>query len=325
MIDITPLKRMRCPRCTAPLRQNDTVFSCERGHLIRWRDGYLDATDPLPNAAADRTVQSFGYEWTTFDVINPEDQRFWQTYFADLPLDRLRGRSGLDAGCGKGRYSYFTAAHVETLVALDASDAVVVAARNLAGLRNTVVVKADLRDAPFLDETFGFISCLGVLHHLSDPIVGFRELVRLLMPGGILLIYVYSRPRTWGVRAATLAAARALRRATVRWPYPLLRAMCAAVACLLYVGFVLPGMAGDRLGIRHLYQLPLSGYRLKPLRSLWLDTFDRLSAPIERRFLWEEVQGWFDDAGLQVEHVRDEAGLFILATKPERPDRAGHL
>lgn len=33
--------------------------------------------------------------------------------------------------------------------------------------------------------------------------------------------------------------------------------------------------------------LPLGIYRNQPVRSLWLDTFDRLSAPLENRYGWE--------------------------------------
>ncbi len=57
-------------------------------------------------------------------------------------------------------------------------------------------------------------------------------------------------------------------------------------------------------------------YWHQPLRSLWLDTFDRLSAPIETRCVWDEVRPWFDDAGLRVESVSERGGLTIVARKP---------
>ena len=91
---------------------------------------------------------------------------------------------GLDAGCGKGRYTRFLAEHLGALVALDGSSAVEAAARNLAGFPSVLVVRSDLRQAPFAAGSFDFISSLGVLHHLDDPRAGFDRLVGIPGPGG---------------------------------------------------------------------------------------------------------------------------------------------
>ena len=247
--------------------------------------------------------------------MQPEDGGFWHNYFKDVPLAELAGKVGLDAGCGKGRYTRFTAAYLGSLVALDGSDAVEAAVRNLADLDNVVVVRSDLRRPPFASESFGFISCLGVLHHLPDPEAGFRALVGLLAEGGLLLLYIYSRPEQTGVRSFGLEVASRLRKASVAIPHPVLRRLSAPVAAALYVGVVLPGDLGARLGISRLAGLPLHTYRRKPLRSLWLDTFDRLSAPLERRYVWSELEPWFAAAGMKVETVREDAGLYIVARK----------
>src|SRR5205085_3102082 len=110
---------------------------------------------------------------------------YWRWYLRDVPLEDLRGRMGLDAGCGKGRYTLYSAHYLEELVALDGSGAVEAAARNLASCGNVTVVKSDLRDPPFAEGSFGFVSCLGVLHHLPDPRAGLGVLARLLEPNGL--------------------------------------------------------------------------------------------------------------------------------------------
>ncbi len=279
-------------------------------------EGYVDARSEAPSALAQKTFQSFGYEWTRFHQVHPEDEDYWRWYFADVDLSQLEGRVGLDAGCGKGRYSLFTGNHLAALAALDGSDAVQAAAANLAGAANTVVIRSDLCHAPFAPESFGFVSCLGVLHHLEDPEGGFRALVGLLEPGAIFLVYLYSRPSGWGPRAMGLRVATVLRRMTTRMPAPLVRLLALPLAALLWVTVVVPGsVLGGRPG-NSFRRLPLATYQGKPLRSLWLDTFDRLTAPIERRYLWEDLRGWYDRAGLVVDAVRDEAGLFILAHRP---------
>jgi hypothetical protein len=53
-----------------------------------------------------------------------------------------------------------------------------------------------------------------------------------------------------------------------------------------------------------------------PIRSLWLDTFDRLSAPIEHRYVWEDLRPWYAHRGLVVDAMREESGLFVLAHRP---------
>lgn len=315
------LECLRCPVCGRGVVPGDGDVRCPAGHSMPTTDGYVDASSPPSDPDVARTLASFGYEWTTFDAVQPEDEQFWEVYFRHVPLDRLRGRVALDAGCGKGRFTYFTARHVTGIVALDGSAAVEAAARNLAAHDNVVVVKSDVRSMPFADRSFGFVSCLGVLHHLPDPEAGFAELVRLLSPDGYLLVYVYSRPASPGLRAAGLRAARIMRRVTVRTPHWALRSASAVVAGLLWAVLVLPGRVRRSRG--RTPSLPLAAYRSKPFRSLWLDTFDRLSAPLEARYLWEEIAGWFSAAGLEVLHARDEAGWFVVAHRPEEAPPGG--
>ena len=288
---------------------------CQFGHLTPTSNGIVHVRPTEADELTRQTLESFGYEWTTFSRVESEDEAFWETYFRDVPLDQLKNAVALDAGCGKGRYSYFLAPHVRALAALDASAAIESAATNLAAQPNVTLFHCDLREVPFADQSFDFVCCLGVLHHLSDPRAGFRSLVRVLAPGGRLLIYVYSRPDCSGARAYGLAAASYLRRLTPRLPHRMLRTACAPVAAALYASLVAPGVVGEWLHVKRLAGLPLANYRHQPLRSLWLDTFDRLSAPVEHRYVWSEIESWFHAEGLQVQAVREEAGLYVLAQR----------
>ncbi|HXQ43914.1 MAG TPA: class I SAM-dependent methyltransferase [Acidimicrobiales bacterium] len=317
---IAPLiERFRCPRCAQPVDTDDggRTLACPSGHRYGFPQGYLDVSvEQSTNAITEQTFASFGYEWNAFDEIRDEDVRFGEIYFRDLDLASLDGKVGMDAGCGKGRFTRFLAPHLDALVALDGSSAVEAAVRNLGEFPNVMVVKSDLRAAPFAPESFDFISCLGVLHHLDDPHAGFEQLVRYLAPGGTLLAYIYSRPDTFGARKAALSASAALRRLTLRLPHRTLKAVSPVVAAGLYAAFVGPGRLADKRGIERLSNLPMRTYRDKPFRSLVLDTFDRLSAPVEHRYIWSELEWWFTEAGLTVDAARDEAGWFIVAHRP---------
>lgn len=311
-------QRLRCPRCNDPVtvRSDTRDIVCDRGHRFAVTDSYLDFSQEAPDETTGRTYASFGYEWNTFDDVRSEDEISADVYFKDVDLEGLKGKIGLDAGCGKGRFTRFVAEHIEALVALDGSSAVEAAARNLKQFDGVTVVKSDLRDAPFAEESFDFVSSLGVLHHLADPEEGFRRLVRLLAPGGSILLYLYSRPSTPGVRSAALAMATALRKVTVRLPHRVLKALSGPIAACLYVAFVVPGRWGARHGVRALADLPMDLYRDKPLRGLVLDTFDRLSAPVEFRYVWSDLEPWYTRAGLVVDAARDDTGWFVLAHRP---------
>jgi SAM-dependent methyltransferase len=323
------LARLRCPVCGAAVVRDGSGVRCTGGHAIVALDGYLDASGDTAgqSSASDataRTFASFGYEWTTFSESRDEDEHYADHYLRDLDIGRLNGSIGLDAGCGRARYTRFLAPHLDAVVALDGSDAVVSAARNLSEATNAVVVRADLRRAPFADGSFGFIASFGVLHHLEDPRAGFDRLVRLLAPGGVFSLYLYSRPGGVGARGPGgagargfgLAAAAALRRLTVRLPHRTLRSLSTPIAALLFVTVVAAGRMGDALGVRRLSALPMGTYRDKPFRSLVLDTFDRLSAPIEFRFTWADLAPWFAESGLVVDSARDDSGWFIVAHRP---------
>ncbi len=309
---------LRCPTCGHHLADADEgSLGCDNGHRFCWRDGYVDFShEAASEGSTERTFASFGYEWNAFDEVRGEDQQFAEIYFRDLDLAALRGKVGLDAGCGKGRFTRILAAHLDAEVALDGSSAVEAAGRNLADRDNVLVVKSDLRNAPFAPGGFDFISSLGVLHHLDDPFEGFKRLVGLLAPKGQILLYLYSRPATPGVRSIALQAATLARRVTVRMSHPMLKRVSTPVAGCLYGALVLPGRWGQKHQVAGLTRLPMDTYRDKPFRSLVLDTFDRLSAPVEHRYVWSELAPWFERTGLEVDAARDETGWFVVAHRP---------
>jgi SAM-dependent methyltransferase len=309
------MERFRCPACDQGLEHlGDGGLGCPNHHRYAARSGFFDFSREIASeGSTERTFASFGYEWNAFDEVRDEDEQFAEIYFRDLDLRGLRGKVGLDAGCGKGRFTRVLASYLAAEVALDGSSAVEAAARNLADLPNVTVVKSDLRTAPFEPESFDFISSLGVLHHLDDPFGGFKNLVTYLAPKGQVLLYLYSRPPTFGARAAALAVASAVRSVTVRMPHAMLKRLSTPIAGLLYLGLVLPGRWGQERDIAAMARLPMDTYRDKPFRSLVLDTFDRLSAPVEHRYIWKELESWFSDTGLVVDAARDETGWFVLA------------
>lgn len=48
--------------------------------------------------------------------------------------------------------------------------------------------------------TFDYINCVGVLHHLPDPMAGIRALAPKLAPGGLMHIFVYGELGRWEIQ-----------------------------------------------------------------------------------------------------------------------------
>jgi SAM-dependent methyltransferase len=118
-----------------------------------------------------------------------------------FPLKRLQAPADplriLIAGCGTGSHSVRTALRFQnaTILALDLSRVSLAHAlrktREL-GIDNIEYMQADLLGLGRLGRTFGLIECMGVLHHLRDPLEGWRSLLGLLAQDGYLRIGLYS-------------------------------------------------------------------------------------------------------------------------------------
>jgi 2-polyprenyl-3-methyl-5-hydroxy-6-metoxy-1,4-benzoquinol methylase len=135
----------------------------------------------------------------------------------------------LVAGCGTGQESLDLAAQFPSsrILAVDLSrTSLAYAARKAreAGRGNVEHAQADLLELGSLGRTFDLISCVGVLHHLADPLAGWRALLPLLRPGGFMQVGLYSEIARRDITAARAAFAAegveptpdAMRRARVR-------------------------------------------------------------------------------------------------------------
>jgi tetratricopeptide (TPR) repeat protein/SAM-dependent methyltransferase len=113
----------------------------------------------------------------------------------------------LVAGCGTGLHPIATARlhPAARILAIDISRAslayAIRRAREL-GVANVEFAQADLLELGSLAERFDLIECAGVLHHLADPLEGWRVLLGLLAPGGFMKVALYSEAARRGVVAA---------------------------------------------------------------------------------------------------------------------------
>jgi tetratricopeptide (TPR) repeat protein/SAM-dependent methyltransferase len=113
----------------------------------------------------------------------------------------------LVAGCGTGRHALQTASQFADgqVLAVDlslSSLAYAIRKTQELGVSNIDFAQADIMELGRLGRQFDLIECVGVLHHLHDPLAGWRVLVDLLRPGGAMKIGLYSEAARQDVVAA---------------------------------------------------------------------------------------------------------------------------
>ena len=154
------------------------------------------------------TNDAFSEKWVSLNQDASDESEAWkQAQFAwyldcygfdNVPqfVDFLSSRETiLDAGCGPGYKAAWLAglAPHATVVAMDLSDSIYVAAKRYTNVANLIFVKGDIANTPFRDGPFNLVSCDQVLHHTDDPPRTVREFARILETGGVLNTYVYAK------------------------------------------------------------------------------------------------------------------------------------
>ena len=212
------------------------------------------------------------------------------------PESPLKGLSVLDAGCGgfAGGAAVALALGATSATGIDISEKNIEAARQRFAAEPRARFQVEnLLDIHIPDATFDFVFSVGVLMITEDPERAFRELVRVLKPGGRIYIGVYGRGGLFNE---------------------------VAVPCMKLAGRLIPRPFTARV-------LRFVPWLLKPSSSL----MDFMYVPIEIHYRIPEVQAFFTKLGMSptfLRHYRepdtwwnrllfgDGTMIFFSAVKP---------
>jgi 2-polyprenyl-3-methyl-5-hydroxy-6-metoxy-1,4-benzoquinol methylase/Flp pilus assembly protein TadD len=149
--------------------------------------------------------------WTTVPQIEPTTVvHFLRDRLNIVPLSWPQTTVGVDiliAGCGTGSHSIDSALRFPKarILAIDISRTSLAYARRKTralGLTNIEYGQADILKLASLGRRFDVIETVGVLHHLADPAAGWRVLLSLLRPHGLMLVGLYSATARQSLAAA---------------------------------------------------------------------------------------------------------------------------
>lgn len=251
---------------------------------------------PETGATSDdrETAAAFASSWNTLPAGSVYTREQFEEWLEPVTEADVRGRDVLELGCGNASLLvHMTGWSPRALVGVDLGDSVASARRNMAatGRDGWTVTRADL--TTFTSRGFDLVYCIGVLHHLARPRLGFEAVVRNTRPGGRFHCWVYAREGN----GVIVVLVEPLRRLCSRLPWWLTKYL---VATPLAVPFFLYAKTLARLPRWELLErLPLYAY------SQWIArrefgffrhvAFDQLVTPRTVYIRRETIEEWLRD------------------------------
>ena len=106
------------------------------------------------------------------------------------------GSNILEAGCGTGQLGIALSRYARQIYGIDLSKGSLIEAKqfiNSNDIKSVHLFRMNIFKLFFEENTFDVIISNGVLHHTYNPKLAFSKLVRVLKPGGIIVIGLYHR------------------------------------------------------------------------------------------------------------------------------------
>lgn len=164
---------------------------------------------------AARVSDLFGRIAPRYDLINDLQSfglhRLWKRRLVQL-AEPKPGARALDLCCGTGDIAFALARRGAEVVGLDFSEPMLAVARRRAGVssfRTPEFMRGDAMAVPFPDNSFDIVTMGYGLRNLACWEDGLREMLRVVKPGGRVLVLDFGKPVNALWRAAYFAYLRA--------------------------------------------------------------------------------------------------------------------
>jgi ubiquinone biosynthesis O-methyltransferase len=147
-------------------------------------------------------------------TLGPDAYAAWRASETGVVTDRIErrlifdllgdvaGRRVLDVGCGDGELAIALRRRGARVVGIDASDAMIAAARRRARQEEADVsfLVAAAQALPFPQHSFDTVVAVTILCFIPNAAPVFREMARILTPGGGLVIGELGRWSSWAAQ-----------------------------------------------------------------------------------------------------------------------------
>jgi SAM-dependent methyltransferase len=196
-----------CPRCSGALTRHAAHFtcgSCQQTYPDQEGVPSLFASNEWSTDRRDVTdVMKAFYEANPFPNYDDFDSaaslidKARTGLFAKLLDEQIPfGARVIECGCGTGQLTNFLSIANRTVIGADLclnSLKMATAFKDQNDLSRAHFFQMNLFRPCFKPASFDLVISNGVLHHTSDPFLGFRSIATLVKPGGYILIGLYHK------------------------------------------------------------------------------------------------------------------------------------
>lgn len=196
-----------CPECGKPMLYMDGVYVSPDHPEIRFPvdDGIIRAFIPNESNEKSDVTESMKefYEKTPFpdydemETVGSLIEKSRERVFPDMLNQSIPPHTRiLEVGCGTGQLGNFLSIADRRVLSVDMclnSLRLAQGFKDRNGLKNVTFAQMNLFRLPLQPACFDVVICTGVLHHCTiEPKKGFDGLVKLLKPGGYIIIGLYN-------------------------------------------------------------------------------------------------------------------------------------
>jgi len=257
-------------------------------------------------------MQAKQNEWLEqWSMLEDNEMFLFRDWIRPYDLETFRGKEVLECGCGGGQHTRFMAPYAKHITAVDLNTSDLARERNRQ-FDNVEFVEADIAKMD-LGRKFDIVISIGVVHHTDDPDKTVANLVGHLKPGGLLIVWVYSKEGNFLVENVVEPVRkmflRRLRRTTL---LNISRAVTAMMYPPIYSVYLLP------LGFLPYYEYFQNFRKLTFYRNV-LNVFDKLNAPQVDLISRPRAEKWIRGMDLPKIYRYRGVSYSVTAVKPSKP------
>jgi 2-polyprenyl-3-methyl-5-hydroxy-6-metoxy-1,4-benzoquinol methylase len=196
-----------CPKCGGQLNHNDSELNClgcqkiykaiDGIPMLYWQNEWDASKEDVTEKIRSFYEKNPFPDYDDFDNVGTLIEKARQGVFARLLDEQIPSKTRiLECGCGTGQLTNFLSIANRTVIGTDIclnSLRLAQQFKNSNNLKRAHFYQMNLFRPCFKKGSFDLVISNGVLHHTSDPFLGFKTISKLVRPKGYIIIGLYHK------------------------------------------------------------------------------------------------------------------------------------